>query len=259
MKQSVITVKRLSKYFPRHPQQMRKRERVGSVISRRLSRNKDRYRFVALEDVSFSVVSGEAVGLVGSNGAGKSTLLRVITGISAPSAGKVSVKGEYRELFALNAGFNMDLSGRKNIYLYGAMKNIPKDEIQDKINDIIDFAGIGDFIDEPVKNYSSGMRGRLGFSLITHTTPDILFIDEALSTGDAAFKQKCDNTLQRFRQENKTLMIVSHTAETLQTLCTRIIWLEKGKIIMDGPVEEVLAAYKEFQQKRNRQKKMREA
>lgn len=253
----VITVKNLTKHFPRHPQAMRKQEEIGSFMFYKLFRSKKLEPFIALDNITLSVKKGEAVGLVGSNGAGKSTLLRVITGISAPTAGKVNVIGQYRELFALNAGFNMDLSGRKNIYLYAAMKDISKDEIENRMDEIIEFSGLGDFIDEPVKNYSSGMRGRLGFSLISHTAPDILFIDEALSTGDAAFRKKCDETLIRFREEQKTLMIVSHGVGVLEKLCTSIIWLEHGKIKMAGPVGDVLGEYKEFQQQRAQMKRQR--
>lgn len=251
-KSPVIIVEKLTKYFPRKPQQMRKREELGSFMSRRFSRKKKPEPFLALSNVSFSVNIGESVGVVGSNGAGKSTLLRVLTGISMPSGGNVTIRGEYRELFALNAGFNMELSGRKNLYLYAAMKGLSRNYIEKKIENIIEFAGIGDFIDEPVKNYSSGMRGRLGFSLVSHTAPDILFIDEALSTGDAAFKQKCDDVLLRYREEEKTLMIVSHGAGVLEKLCTRAIWLDHGKIKMDGPANEVLESYAAYQQERVR-------
>lgn len=246
-----ILVENVTKYYPRHPQLMRKRERVTSYISRLLSRKNKPEQFLALSNINIKIFPGEAVGLVGSNGAGKSTLLRVITGISAPSSGKITIKGDYRELFALNAGFNMDLSGRKNIYLYAAMKDISENEIEEKVNDIIRFASLEEFIDDPVKTYSSGMRGRLGFSLITHTAPDILFIDEALAAGDTAFKEKCNDTLLRFRQEEKTLVIVSHGLSTLQALCTRIIWLEMGTIKMDGPVDDVLIEYQNYQEQRN--------
>ena len=249
--QVVISVENVTKHFPLHPQLMRKREKIGSFMSRRLFRSRKSEPFLALNNISFSVNAGEAVGLVGSNGAGKSTLLRVLTGISVPTSGDVMVTGKYRELFALNAGFNMNLSGRKNIYLYGAMKNILEKEIKDKMDGIIKFSGLGEFIDEPVKNYSSGMRGRLGFSLITHTAPDILFIDEALSTGDAAFKEKCNQILLQFREDRKTLVIVSHGLGILKTLCTRIIWLERGAIKMDGPVDDVLTQYGSYQKKRN--------
>jgi ABC-type polysaccharide/polyol phosphate transport system ATPase subunit len=255
MKQAVITLKNITKYFPRRPQLMRRREKITTYLFHRQSKNKRNGRFLALDNISFEIFRGESVGIVGSNGAGKSTLLRVITGITIPSSGEVIIKGEYRELFALNAGFNVDLSGRKNIYLYAAMKNIPEKEIKKKENEIISFANLEEFIDEPIKNYSSGMRGRLGFSLITHTTPDILFIDEALSAGDTAFKKKCNDTLLRFKQEKKTLVIVSHGLGILQELCTRIIWLDKGTVKMDGPVDEVLLKYQVYQDERGNDKK----
>ena len=254
-----ILVENVTKYYPRHPQLMRKREKVTSYLSRWFSKKNKPEKFLALSNINFKIFPGESVGFVGSNGAGKSTLLRVITGISAPSSGEITITGEYRELFALNAGFNMDLSGRKNIYLYAAMKDISEKEIEEKVNDIIRFASLEEFIDDPVKTYSSGMRGRLGFSLITHTAPDILFIDEALAAGDTAFKEKCNDTLLRFRQEKKTLVIVSHGLSTLQELCTRIIWLEKGTIKMDGPVDNVLIEYQNFQEQRNNPSKKAKA
>ena len=246
MTDPVIVVNGITKHFPRNPQLMRRRENMAIYLSRRFLRKENR-PFIALENINLKIYQGEAVGLVGSNGAGKSTLLRVITGITSPTSGKVTIKGHYRELFALNGGFNMEISGRKNIYLYAAMKKVPQKELEKKIDKIIEFAGLEEFIDDPVKNYSSGMRGRLGFSIITHTIPDILFIDEALSTGDEAFKQKCDDTLLRLKREGKTLVMVSHELDILKALCTRVIWLEKGKIKMDGSVAEVLDAYHDFQ------------
>ena len=254
MTQPVILLKNITKHFPRHPQLMRQREGIATILSRRLSKKEKQEHFLALDNISLKIYPGESVGLVGSNGAGKSTLLRVITGISVPSSGEVIVNGEYRELFALNAGFNMNISGRKNIYLYAAMKDIPAKEIEKNMDDIIDFAGLKEFIDEPVKNYSSGMRGRLGFSLVTHTVPDIIIIDEALSTGDASFREKCNDTLLQFRQDEKTLLIVSHGLGILKTLCTRIIWMERGAIKLDGPVDDVLKQYQNYQKKRNSMK-----
>ena len=246
-----VLIENVTKYYPRHPQLMQKRERATSYLSRWFSKSNKSEKFLALSGINLAIFSGESVGFIGSNGAGKSTLMRIMTGISAPSSGKVTVNGKYRELFALNAGFNMDLSGRKNIYLYAAMKDISEKEIEEKMLEIINFAGLEDFIDDPVKTYSSGMRGRLGFSLVVHTAPDILFIDEALSAGDTSFKQKCNNTLLRFRDEKKTLIIVSHSLATLQELCSRVIWLEKGVIKMDGSTDDVLIEYQKFQEKRN--------
>lgn len=251
MDEPVIFLKNISKYFPRYPQAMRKRENIAIHLSRIFSGKERTKPFVALDGINLSIYRGESVGLIGSNGAGKSTLLRVITGITTPTRGEVIIKGHCRELFALNGGFNMEISGRKNIYLYAAMKNVPQKEIEQKIDEIIKFARLEEFIDEPVKNYSSGMRGRLGFSIVTHTIPDILFIDEALSTGDTAFKQKCGETLLQLRNNNKTLVMVSHELDILKSLCTRLIWLEKGKIKMDGPTNMVLTAYQAFQAERS--------
>jgi lipopolysaccharide transport system ATP-binding protein len=214
-------------------------------------RGQRKMRFLVLDDVSLKIYPGEIVGLVGSNGSGKSTLLRILTGISRATKGEVKIHGIYRELFALNAGFNMNLSGRKNIYLYAAMKYIPTEVIEEKIDAIIEYSGLADFIDEPVKSYSSGMRSRLGFSIVINTLPSIIFIDEALSPGDEAFREKCNNTLLQLKEQGNTIVLVSHSLATLRTLCTRVIWLEGGKIKMDGPALSVIREYKIFQDERN--------
>jgi ABC-type polysaccharide/polyol phosphate transport system ATPase subunit len=203
--------------------------------------------FRALNDISFRVNPGEAVGLIGSNGSGKSTLLRVITGITQPTNGRVVVNGQFRELFALNAGFNMDISGRKNIYLYAAMKKISMAEIENKLDKIIRYAGLQQFIDEPVRTYSTGMRGRLGFSLIIHTLPDIVIIDEALSAGDESFRSKTKKALLSLRRQGRTLVLVSHSLGMIENMCTRVIWLEGGTLRMDGPASEVLKEYQRYQ------------
>jgi lipopolysaccharide transport system ATP-binding protein len=247
----VITAEHLTKYYPRHPQLMRVRgQKFIHYLMNWFSNWGKSQRFMALNDISLSIYPGEAVGLIGSNGSGKSTLLRVLTGISEPTMGKVVVNGEFRELFALNAGFNMDISGRKNIYLYAAMKDISLEEIDQKIDKIIQFSGLGNFIDDPVKTYSTGMRSRLGFSLIIHTLPDIIFIDEALSAGDESFRDKCKKSLLNFRRQKRTLVIVSHNLGLIRKLCTRIIWLEGGNLRMDGPAVEVIREYRKYQRTR---------
>lgn len=242
-----VIAENITKYFPLKPQLMRARRDTVRSFMKGIFRKSRQEKFLALDNVSFEVFPGESVGIVGSNGSGKSTLLRILTGISRPTSGRVVINGKHGELFSLNTGFNMDLSGRKNIYLHAAMKGYSSKEIESIIDEIITFSELERFIDEPVKNYSSGMRGRLGFSIVTFLIPEIIFIDEALSTGDTNFVEKCRIRLQNHREEDKTLVIVSHAITTLKDFCDRIIWLEKGKIRLIGDVETGLAAYKDFQ------------
>lgn len=251
----VIEAEEITKYYNRRPQIMRRRgQTLAAYLMTWLSKNKRESRFLVLDDINFKIYPGETVGLIGSNGSGKSTLLRILTGITRPTKGNVNIHGAYRELFSLNAGFNMELSGRKNIYLYAAMKYISNQVIDEKIDSIIDYSGLGNFIDEPVKSYSSGMRSRLGFSIIINTLPDIIFIDEALSPGDEAFREKCNKTLLQLRKEKKTIVIVSHSLVTLRKLCTRAIWLDNGMIRLDGDAQKVIHEYKIFQDSRNKLK-----
>jgi len=245
----VVVAENITKYYPLNPQLVKIRGESLFTYLKKLIIPGNAKQFLALNNVSFIVNRGETVGIVGANGAGKSTLLRILTGISRPTEGTVKVDGKYSELFALNAGFNMELSGRKNIYLYAAMKNIPLSEIEEKMEYIIQFSGIREFIDEPVKRYSNGMRGRLGFSILFNTLPEIIFIDEALSVGDARFQEKCMESLLRFKEEKRTLIIVSHSQGMMRRLCTRLLWLDKGELIMDGQVEDVLKEYRSRMQK----------
>jgi ABC-type polysaccharide/polyol phosphate transport system ATPase subunit len=249
----VIEAENIVKYYNRHPQLVRRRgQKLFEFLLTSFFNTKRESLFLVLNDISFKIYAGEIVGLIGSNGSGKSTLLRILTGISSPTTGQVKVHGEYRELFALNAGFNMTLSGRKNIYLIAAMKHIPDDVIEDKVDAIIEYAGLGNFIDEPVKSYSSGMRSRLGFSIAVNTLADIILIDEALSAGDEAFREKCNDTLLKLKSEGKTIVLVSHSLVTLRDLCTRAIWLDSGTIKMDGPALPVIHEYKTFQDNRKK-------
>ena len=242
----VIYAKNVTKIFPLHPQAMRARgANIFSYFRRNVLKATDN-QFPALKDINLEIFQGEAVGIVGSNGAGKSTLLQILTGISKPTSGLVSIRGEHGALFSLNSGFNLDLSGRKNIYLHAAIKGIPKVEIENKIDEIIEFSELGSFIDQPVKNYSSGMRGRLGFSIVIHTMPDTIFIDEALATGDVKFREKCQEKLDEFIHGNRTMVLVSHNSKNILDICSRAIWLEKGEIQMDSRPEEVVNAYQIF-------------
>jgi ABC-type polysaccharide/polyol phosphate transport system ATPase subunit len=206
------------------------------------SRRSEAVEFWALRHISFTVECGETIGIIGRNGSGKSTLLRVIAGIYPPDEGKISVGGEVSTLFSLGAGFQPELSGRDNIYLNGIMIGLTKKTIDSKIDGIIEFAELGDFIDMPMKIYSSGMRSRLGFAIAMHIDKDIILIDEIMGTGDAAFRQKADVEMSRIMGE-KTVVIVSHGMATIQKFSNKVIWLNKGIITAMGEPHEVVKQY----------------
>lgn len=199
--------------------------------------------FYALQDINFTVHQGEALGIVGRNGSGKTTLLRLMSGITKPSSGQIEINGRFAALIALSAGFNMEMSGRKNIYMNAAIQGLLPSEVRPLEAAIIDFAELGQFIDMPVKRYSSGMIARLGFSIAIHILPDIVFLDEVLAVGDEAFALKCNERIMRLRDEGRTIVLVSHSAPAVRKLCTRVIWIDKGVQRMDGPPDKVMAAY----------------
>jgi teichoic acid transport system ATP-binding protein len=198
--------------------------------------------FWALRHVSFTVERGETVGIVGRNGSGKSTLLRVIAGIYPPDEGKVFVDGEVSTLFGLGTGFNAELSGRDNIYLDGVLIGLSRAQIDGMIDDIIGFAELGDFIDMPVRTYSSGMRSRLGFSIAMHSHKDIVLIDEIMGPGDAAFRQKAEAEMSRIIGE-KTVVLVSHNMEIIEKFANRVIWLNRGVLAAAGDPKDVIEQY----------------
>lgn len=199
--------------------------------------------FNALDDVSFHVKKGEIVGIIGRNGSGKSTMLKIITGVLNASAGSVTATGKISALLELGAGFNPEYSGIENIYLSGTLNRITREEMSKKVDDIADFAGIGDFIQQPVKNYSSGMFVRLAFAVAVYSDPDILIVDEALSVGDAAFQAKCMARMNQIMNSGATVLFVTHDMNTVKRLCQRCIYLENGKKIMEGPAEELADIY----------------
>ncbi len=199
--------------------------------------------FIALKDVSFSIKKGEVVGLVGLNGSGKSTLLKIIAGVMKPTEGKVTVNGSVAPLIEVGAGFNANLSGRENIYLNGYILGFSKDYINEHIQEIIDFSELGEFIDVPLKNYSSGMKARLGFSIATTVNARILIVDEVLSVGDYKFQEKCHKRIESLMSGDTTVLFVSHSIEQVKKICTRCIWLEKGHVVMDGESKAVCDAY----------------
>lgn len=205
-------------------------------------RRHDRREFRALQDVSFEVARGETLGIVGRNGSGKSTLLQIIAGTMTPSEGRVRVKGKVAALLELGSGFNPEFTGRENVYLNAAILGLSKAEVDAKFDAIVAFADIGEFIDQPVRSYSSGMVMRLAFAVMVHVDADVLIIDEALSVGDAFFTQKCMRFLRDF-QSRGTLLFVSHDAGAVVGLCSRAIWLDHGQVAMTGAAQDVMEAY----------------
>jgi homopolymeric O-antigen transport system ATP-binding protein len=210
----------------------------------KLFRHESHYHdFDAVKNVSFEVPHGQMLGVIGRNGSGKSTLLKIVAGVYQPTAGKVEVRGSLAPLIELGAGFHHDLTGRENILLNGLLMGYSRREMQEREGRIIEFAEIGDFIDAPVKQYSSGMYMRLAFSVATEIDPDILLIDEILAVGDAPFRQKCVERMQDFRRAGKTILFVSHSMEQVAQLCDRVILIDQGNLIADGPSDEVIAVY----------------
>jgi len=199
--------------------------------------------FWALRDVSFQVHRGETFGLIGENGSGKSTMLKCLTRILRPTQGSVSVEGKVSALLELGAGFHPELSGRENVFLNGAILGLSQKELRSRFDEIVDFAGIGQFIDEPVKNYSSGMYVRLGFSVAINVDPDVLFVDEVLAVGDEAFQRKCNEKFAELRRAGKTIVLVSHGMAGVQNLCDRVAWFSHGQLIQLGNPREVIEAY----------------
>lgn len=202
--------------------------------------------FKALKNVSFKVPKGSVVGLVGTNGSGKSTMLKIIAGVLEPTEGDCLVRGNIAPLIELGAGFDIELTARENIYLNGALLGYTKQFIDEHIEDIIDFAELHDFMDMPLKNYSSGMVARIAFAIATVTEPDILIVDETLSVGDVFFQEKCMNRIRSFIETGKvTVLFVSHDINQVEHLCQTAVWIEKGVKRMEGPVAEVCEAYRQ--------------
>lgn len=202
--------------------------------------------YYALNDLSFEVGKGEIVGIVGRNGSGKSTILKILTGVLNPSSGSVETIGKVAALLELGAGFNMEYTGMKNIYLNAAMMRVSQEEIEKRIPDILAFADIGDYINQPVKTYSSGMFVRLAFAVAINVDPDILIVDEALAVGDARFQLKCMDKFMEFVQKGKTILFVTHDVNSVKRFCNRAIWLNQGKMIMEGNTDEVTDRYLDF-------------
>ena len=208
----------------------------------------------ALDHVTFEIKRGESVGFIGDNGAGKSTVLKMITGVTFPNEGEVRVNGKVAALLELTAGFSTEMTGRENIYLKGYILGLKDAYIKQIEERIIDFAQLGDYIDQPVRTYSSGMKMRLGFAININIDPDILVVDEALSVGDASFKRKCKDKINEIINAGTTVLYVSHNPESVKEICTRAIYLRKGKLIYDGDVDEAFVTYQTFKEEERAKK-----
>lgn len=245
---AVIQVQGISKKFRKGFRYLSLREELSSLGRRLLGRTDgaaEREEFWALKKLSFEVERGEALGLIGSNGAGKSTILKLISRVSYPNEGTIRAAGRVASLIELGAGLHPELSGRDNVFINGAILGIPRREIERKYDAIVDFAELRNFMDMPVKRYSSGMYVRLGFSVAVHTDPEILLVDEVLSVGDVGFQAKSLDRMLAFRDRGVTIIFVSHDLPAIAQMCSRVLWIENGERTMLGPTDQVLEAYLE--------------
>ena len=238
MSDPAIIVESVSKNFRLYHE--RNRYIKAAILRGRRARYEE---FWALDNVSFEVEHGSTLGLIGSNGSGKSTMLKCLTGIYRPDKGRIAVNGNIAALLELGSGFHPELSGRENIFLNAAILGLSKKDAKRQFDSIVEFAGLERFIDTAVKNYSSGMQIRLGFSIAAHVEPEILLIDEVLTVGDQTFQRKSSEKIEQFRREGRTIVVVSHSLASVQQLCKEVIWLEKGHMMMRGPAAEVISAY----------------
>lgn len=217
---------------------------LKEYVIRTIKRNKkEKEKVRVLDDVSFKVYKGDKLGILGFNGAGKSTLLKIMAGIYEPTYGNIRIKGKIAPLLELGAGFDKNYTGRNNIYLNGAFLSMEKDFLNSKFDEIVEFSELGEYIEYPVKNYSSGMRAKLGFSIATLVEPDILIVDEILSVGDIKFRKKSSKKINEMMAEGVTVLLVSHSIGQIRKICNKCIWIDNGKLIMQGDVDEVCDAY----------------
>lgn len=234
----VIKVNGLTKEYKIFNSRLGKLTRLINPFSKNIYKE-----FRAMDNVSFSIGAGEAVGILGHNGAGKSTLLKLLTGVAFPTSGTVEVKGRIASLLELGTGFNPELTGIENIYFNGSLMGMSDNDVDGVLEEIVSFADIGEFIFQPVKHYSSGMFARLAFAVSINVDPDVLIVDEILSVGDVAFQKKCLEKFDEFRQRGKTIIYVSHNLDTIKRYCTKAIWLDKGKVAGLGNPEDVIEEY----------------
>lgn len=231
-----IRVKDLTKKYKLY---QKRSERLANAFGK----EKNIKEFYALKGVSFEISKGECVGIIGHNGAGKSTLLKLLTGVAFPTFGEIEINGRLASMLELGSGFNPELTGMENIYFNGSLNGLTKEEIDGKLKDILEFADIGNFIEQPVKNYSSGMFARLAFAVAINVDPDILIVDEILSVGDVGFQVKCMEKFNEFKKKGKTILYVSHGLGTVKKFCDRAIWLQKGEVVDDGNSVIVVERY----------------
>ena len=234
---AAIRLENLSKRYLIH----HKRQLVAQRVWKR--RQNVAEPFWALRDVSFAVKGGETVGIVGHNGAGKSTLLEIVAGTSSPTTGRVERSGKIAAMLEVGTGFHADLTGAENIHLDAALLGMSKTELQRKFDSIVEFSGIADFIDEPARTYSTGMLSRLGFAVAVHFEPEILILDEVLSVGDRAFLRQCAKEIDRLVNAGSLALVASHNLDVVAALCSRVIWLDHGRVKSDGPAGEILLGY----------------
>jgi ABC-type polysaccharide/polyol phosphate transport system ATPase subunit len=239
MRAGEIHVEHAARRFRVYPRESRALKDL--VVARGRTRGTDVW---ALRDVSFAVDPGSAIGLVGRNGSGKTTLLRLLSGIVKPTSGRVAVGGRIGSLLELGAGFHPDLTGRENVYLNGSIHGLRRAAIREKLDEIVSFAGLEDFIDLPVRTYSSGMYMRLGFAIASHIEADVLLLDEVFAVGDEAFQRKCFGKIFEFKQRGGTIVFVSHDAGAVERLCDRAVLLSDGRVAFDGPTHEAVVAYR---------------
>jgi ABC-type polysaccharide/polyol phosphate transport system ATPase subunit len=217
----------------------------NALLRRLQSLRKRAQDFWAVKDVSFAVPRGEALGIIGHNGAGKSTILKLLSNITSPTSGEITIQGRLSALIEVGSGFHPELSGRENVYLSGSILGMRRREITKKLDSIIEFAELRQFIDTPVKRYSSGMYVRLGFSIAAHLDPDILLLDEVLAVGDAAFQSKCLQRIMELKQAGKTIVFISHDLTAVERLCDRVLLMQRGELIKTGPTREVISEYQQ--------------
>lgn len=243
---AVITVDKLSKQYEigGAKRTTTLRESLTSLLTLESLRKRSRKETIwALRDVSFSIESGESVGIIGRNGAGKSTLLKILSRITSPTSGSMRVRGRVASLLEVGVGFHNELTGRENIYLNGSILGMQKREVDRRFDAIVDFAGVEQFLDTQVKHYSSGMRLRLGFAVAAHLEPDILVVDEVLAVGDTSFQKKCLDAMEGLQSSGRTVLFVSHNMAAVENLCSRGIWIDGGQVRMDGPAKSVISSY----------------
>lgn len=234
----IISSDRVSKIFRRNTGTKLIRHHLSDLWKRATEHD-----FYALKDVTFEVMEGESIGVVGSNGAGKSTLLSLVTGLAQPDQGRLEVKGRIAALLELASGFHPDLTGAENLRLNAALLGFSRKQTSALFDSIVEFSGVGDFINEPLRTYSSGMAVRLAFSVAVNLNPDILIVDEVLAVGDQAFQAKCFDKIRALRNSGKTLLFVSHSAGSVLDLCDRALWLDHGELVMQGDAASVIEAY----------------